>query len=193
MKYLVVGLGNPGREYAQTRHNIGFKVLDALAAASGTFFSTDRLGDVATVKVKGRTLVLLKPSTFMNLSGRAVAYWLQKEKIGIENLLVVSDDIALPFGTLRLRKSGSDGGHNGLKDIAAVLNTTAYARLRLGVGGDFSRGHQVDYVLGEWNEEEVAGLAEFLKMAGSGIEQTVLVGVERAMNAVNTKKDGSKG
>lgn len=188
MKYLVVGLGNPGREYAETRHNIGFKVLDALAAASGTFFSTDRLGDVATVKVKGHTLVLLKPSTFMNLSGRAVAYWLQKEKIPLEQLLVVSDDIALPFGTLRLRKSGSDGGHNGLKDIAAVLNTTGYARLRVGVGGDFSRGHQVDYVLGTWNEEEQSGLMEVLKNTSSGIEQWALVGVDRAMNSVNTKK-----
>ena len=188
MKFLVVGLGNPGREYAETRHNIGFKVLDTLAAASGTFFSTDRLGDVATVKVKGRTLVLLKPSTFMNLSGRAVAYWLQKEKIPVENLLVVSDDIALPFGTLRMRASGSDGGHNGLKDIAAVLGTQGYARLRVGVGGDFARGYQVDYVLGEWSDEENAQLPEILKSAASAIEQFALVGVARAMNAVNTKK-----
>ncbi|MEG0656378.1 MAG: aminoacyl-tRNA hydrolase, partial [Mucinivorans sp.] len=145
MKFLVVGLGNPGVEYATTRHNVGFMVLDALLAlkadaASNICFKTDRLGDVAQIRIKGHTLVLLKPSTFMNLSGRAVAYWLAKEKIALENLIVISDDIALDFGVLRLRKAGSAGGHNGLKNISEVLQTEQYIRLRVGVGGDFARG-----------------------------------------------------
>ena len=148
MKYLIVGLGNIGAEYAGTRHNIGFKVLDALAEASNAVFTTARYGDVAELKHKGRTLILLKPSTYMNLSGKAVRYWMEAEKIAPENLLVVSDDIALPFGTLRMRPRGSAGGHNGLKNIAELLGTEDYARMRFGVGGDFPRGHQVDYVLG---------------------------------------------
>ena len=154
MKYLIVGLGNIGAEYAGTRHNIGFKVLDALAEASNAVFTTARYGDVAELKHKGRTLILLKPSTYMNLSGKAVRYWMEAEKIAPENLLVVSDDIALPFGTLRMRPRGSAGGHNGLKNIAELLGTEDYARMRFGVGGDFPRGHQVDYVLGEWSDEE---------------------------------------
>lgn len=193
MKFLVVGLGNPGREYASTRHNVGFKVLDALldlrsTEVSNASFSTDRLGDVATLRVRGHQLVLLKPSTFMNLSGRAVDYWLKKEKIPIENLLVVSDDIAIPFGTLRLRKSGSDGGHNGLKDIASVLQTQGYARLRVGVGGDFARGHQVDYVLGEWGDDELKTLPEVLVAAAKAVEDIAFMGIDRAMNTVNSKK-----
>ena len=148
MKYLIVGLGNIGAEYAGTRHNIGFKVLDALAEASNAVFTTARYGDVAELKHKGRTLILLKPSTYMNLSGKAVRYWMEAEKIAPENLLVVSDDIALPFGTLRMRPRGSAGGHNGLKNIAELLGTEDYARMRFGVGGDFPKGHQVDYVLG---------------------------------------------
>lgn len=193
MKFLVVGLGNPGREYASTRHNVGFKVLDALldlrsTEVSNASFSTDRLGDVATIRVRGHQLVLLKPSTFMNLSGRAVDYWLKKEKIPVDNLLVVSDDIAIPFGTLRLRKSGSDGGHNGLKDIAAVLQTQGYARLRVGVGGDFARGHQVDYVLGEWGETELKTLPEVLAAAAKAVEDIAFMGIDRAMNTVNSKK-----
>lgn len=193
MKFLVVGLGNPGREYASTRHNVGFKVLDALLdlrsnEGSNASFSTDRLGDVATIRVRGHQLVLLKPSTFMNLSGRAVDYWLKKEKITVENLLVVSDDIAIPFGTLRLRKSGSDGGHNGLKDIASVLNTQGYARLRVGVGGDFARGHQVDYVLGEWSDDELRTLPEVLAAAAKAVEDIAFMGIDRAMNTVNSKK-----
>lgn len=192
MKYLVVGLGNPGVEYAQTRHNIGFKVLDALLAAkadreSNISFRTDRLGDVAQIRIKAHQLTLLKPSTFMNLSGRAVAYWMQKEKIEAENVLVVVDDIAIPLGSIRLRKSGSDGGHNGLKNIAATLGHTNYPRLRLGVGGDFARGHQVDYVLGEWSEEEEKMMPEILNSAIKGIENIVLSGIDRAMNVVNTK------
>jgi PTH1 family peptidyl-tRNA hydrolase len=142
MKYLIVGLGNIGAEYAETRHNIGFNVLDALAEASNTVFTTQRYGDVAEAKYKGRTLVLLKPSTYMNLSGKAVRYWMDAGKIPPENLLVVSDDIALPFGTLRLRPKGSAGGHNGLKNISELLGTEEYARMRFGVGGDFPKGHQ---------------------------------------------------
>lgn len=193
MKFLVVGLGNPGREYASTRHNVGFKVLDALldlrsTEVSNASFSTDRLGDVATLRVRGHQLVLLKPSTFMNLSGRAVDYWLKKEKIPVDNLLVVSDDIAIPFGTLRLRKSGSDGGHNGLKDIASVLQTQGYARLRVGVGGDFARGHQVDYVLGEWGDDELKTLPEVLSAAAKAVEDIAFMGIDRAMNTVNSKK-----
>ena len=149
MKYLIVGLGNIGAEYAGTRHNIGFNVFDALAEASNAVFTTPRYGDVAQVKHKGRTLILLKPSTYMNLSGKAVRYWMEAEKIAPENLLVVSDDIALPFGTLRLRPKGSAGGHNGLKNIAELLGTENFARMRFGVGGDFPKGHQVDYVLGD--------------------------------------------
>lgn len=193
MKYLVVGLGNPGSEYANTRHNIGFKALDALLAAkagqaSNVSFSTDRLGDVAQIKIKGHQLTLLKPSTYMNLSGRAVAYWMQKEKIEVQNVLVVVDDIAIPFGTLRLRKAGSDGGHNGLKDIAATLGHNSYARLRVGVGGDFARGHQVDYVLGEWSAEELKEMPRILENTTWAIEAIVLGGVDRAMNSVNTKQ-----
>ena len=151
MKYLIVGLGNIGAEYADTRHNIGFDVLDALAEASNTSFTTDRYGAVATLRSKGHTLVLLKPSTYMNLSGKAVRYWLDAEKIPRENLLVVVDDIALPFGTFRMRTKGSAGGHNGLKNITELLGTEEYSRIRFGIGGDFPRGHQVDYVLGHWN------------------------------------------
>lgn len=193
MKFLVVGLGNPGQQYASTRHNVGFKVLDTLSdlrsgEGSNASFTTDRLGDVAVVRVRGHQLVMLKPSTFMNLSGRAVDYWLKKEKIAIENLLVVSDDIAIPFGTLRLRKGGSDGGHNGLKDIACVLGTQGYARLRVGVGGDFARGHQVDYVLGEWGQEELAMLPDVLWAAAKAVEDIAFMGIDRAMNTVNSKK-----
>ena len=156
MKYLIVGLGNIGAEYADTRHNIGFNVLDALAGASNIAFTTDRYGAVAELRHKGRTLVLLKPSTYMNLSGKAVRYWLDREKIERENLLVVVDDIALPFGTLRMRTRGSAGGHNGLKSICELLGTEDYARIRFGIGGDFARGQQVDYVLGQWTEEELS-------------------------------------
>ena len=179
MKYLIVGLGNIGAEYAGTRHNIGFKVLDALAEASNAVFTTARYGDVAELKHKGRTLILLKPSTYMNLSGKAVRYWMEAEKIAPENLLVVSDDIALPFGTLRMRPRGSAGGHNGLKNIAELLGTEDYARMRFGVGGDFPRGHQVDYVLGEWSDEERKALPERLKVFGDAILSFTTIGLER--------------
>ena len=152
MKYLIVGLGNIGAEYAGTRHNIGFKVLDALAEASNAVFTTARYGDVAEVKYKGRTLLLLKPSTYMNLSGKAVRYWLDAEKIGVENLLVVSDDIALPFGTLRQRPKGSAGGHNGQKNTAEPRGTGEFARVRYGLGGGYPRRHQGGSVLGAWTE-----------------------------------------
>lgn len=187
MKYLIVGLGNIGAEYAETRHNIGFKVLDALAGASNALFTTARYGEVAELRHKGRTLVLLKPSTYMNLSGKAVRYWLDAEKIARENLLVVSDDIALPFGTLRMRQKGSAGGHNGLKNIAELLGSEEFARMRFGVGGDFPRGHQVDYVLGEWTQEERDAMPERLKIFGEAILSFATVGVERTMNFFNKK------
>ncbi len=187
MKYLIAGLGNIGNEYANTRHNIGFEVLDALAGASNIVFGTERYGAVAELKNKGRTLVLLKPSTYMNLSGKAVSYWLQKERIPIENLLVVVDDIALPFGSLRLRGRGSDGGHNGLKDINAVLGSDGYARLRVGIGGDFPKGMQVDHVLGEWTAEEREALPEVAKTAGSAAVSFAMQGLERTMNLFNKK------
>ncbi len=187
MKYLIVGLGNPGKEYENTRHNIGFKVVDRIAASKDAVFATGRLGDVARVRVKNKMLTLLKPSTYMNLSGRAVAYWMEKEGVSLDNVLVVVDDIAFDFGVIRMRAKGSDGGHNGLKDIAAVCGSEAYARLRLGVGGEFSRGTQVDYVLGEWNEQEVGGLDDLLSRAQRAVEDFALMGVARAMNIVNTK------
>ncbi|MBE5034035.1 aminoacyl-tRNA hydrolase [Gallalistipes aquisgranensis] len=187
MKYLIVGLGNIGAEYAETRHNIGFKVLDAFAEASNAVFGAGRYGAVCETKYKGRTFVLLKPSTYMNLSGKAVSYWMQAGKIEPENLLVVVDDIALPFGTLRLRARGSDGGHNGLKNIALMLGSENYARLRFGVGGDFPRGHQVDYVLGEWTDQERSGMPPRIETACEIIRSFGLQGVERTMNAYNKK------
>lgn len=187
MKYLVVGLGNIGAEYAHTRHNAGFEVLDALAGASDALFTTARYGDIAEIRHRGRTLVLLKPSTYMNLSGKAVRYWLDTARIDRANLLVVSDDIALPFGALRLRPKGSDGGHNGLKNIAELLGTEQFARLRFGVGGDFPRGHQVDYVLGGWTEAEREVLPERLKIFGEAVLSFATLGVERTMNLYNKK------
>lgn len=188
MKYLIVGLGNIGEQYANTRHNIGFKVLDALAEASNTVFKTDRLGDVCEIRHKGRILVLLKPSTFMNLSGNAVRYWMQKEKIEQENIFVVLDDIAIDFGMLRIRKKGSDGGHNGLKHINATLGNQDYARLRFGVAGNFAKGFQVDYVLGEWNDQEKTQLPELLKQASDAILDFTTIGIDRTMNVHNTTK-----
>lgn len=185
MKYLIVGLGNIGAEYASTRHNIGFKVLDALAEASNTVFTASRYGSIGEMRYKGRTFLLLKPSTYMNLSGKAVSYWMQAEKIPVENVFVIVDDIALPFGTLRIRGKGSDGGHNGLKNIAELIGTTAYARLRFGVGGDFPKGMQIDYVLGEWTPEEKAALPERTAMAGEAIKAFGTIGLERTMNQYN--------
>jgi PTH1 family peptidyl-tRNA hydrolase len=187
MKFLVVGLGNPGSEYAETRHNIGFKVLDTLAAVSNAVFAPGRYADTCTVRHKGHTLILIKPQTYMNLSGKAVRYWMQAEKIPIENVLVVVDDIALPFGKLRLRQKGSDGGHNGLKDIILTLNDDAFPRMRFGVGGDFPRGMQVDYVLGRWSADELSAMPEKLDTASKAILSFASVGIERTMNTFNTK------
>ncbi len=187
MKYLIAGLGNIGAEYAETRHNIGFKVLDALAGASNTLFTTGRYGDISQLRHKGHTLILLKPSTYMNLSGKAVRYWMEAERIDLENLLVISDDIALPFGTLRLRAKGSAGGHNGLKNIAELLGTEDFARMRFGIGGNFPRGHQVDYVLGEWTEEERTALPERLKLFGDAVLSFATIGLARTMNEYNKK------
>jgi peptidyl-tRNA hydrolase, PTH1 family len=187
LKYLIAGLGNIGIDYANTRHNVGFKVLDALAKASNTSFGTKRYGDIAEIKHKGRIYILLKPSTFMNLSGKAISYWLQAEKIPIENLLVIVDDIALPIGTLRLRTKGGDGGHNGLFNITEVLGTQDFARLRFGIGGDFPKGNQVQYVLGEWTSEEEEMLPERCEKASEIILSFGTIGLERTMNFYNKK------
>lgn len=184
-KYLVIGLGNIGNEYSETRHNIGFKVLDALSSQEDFNFEAARLGTIGSFKTKGRTVICLKPSTYMNLSGKAIKYWLDKEKIPIENLLVITDDINLPFGTLRLKTKGSDGGHNGLKSTQDTLMTTVYNRLRFGVGSDFAKGRQVDYVLGEWNDEERAKLDERLERATTLVKSFVLSGVKNTMNEFN--------
>ena len=187
MNYLVVGLGNIGFEYVDTRHNIGFSVLDAWAQASNTSFSTKRYGDVAEVRFKGHSFTLLKPSTYMNLSGKAVNYWLQQSKIPVERLLVIVDDMALPVGHLRLRKKGSDGGHNGLANIAQMLGTESYSRLRIGIGSHIGYGSQVDFVLGKWTAEEKAELKPAIEKAIEVIKAFGTIGVDRAMNQYNTK------
>ncbi|MDR1417018.1 MAG: aminoacyl-tRNA hydrolase [Prevotellaceae bacterium] len=188
MKYLIACLGNVGPEYEDTRHNVGFKVADTLAAAAGLRFSVGRYGSLAELHHRGRTLILLKPSTYMNLSGKAVSYWLQAEKIPAEKLLVVLDDLNLPFGRLRMRGGGSDGGHNGLKNIALTLGNENYARLRCGVGSDFGRGQQIDFVLGEWTDDERKRLPDYLDKAADAVKTFATVGLERAMNLVNTAK-----
>ncbi|MFI3248162.1 MAG: aminoacyl-tRNA hydrolase [Rikenellaceae bacterium] len=187
MKYLVVGLGNIGYEYANTRHNIGFKVLDALAEASNISFSSQRYGDVAELKHKGRAITLLKPSTYMNLSGKAVRYWMEALKIPIENILIISDDIAIPYGTFRMRQKGSHGGHNGLRNITELLGTDQYPRIRFGVGGDFAKGHQVDYVLGEWDDEELKAMPDRLTHFGKAILSFATAGTANTMNTFNGK------
>jgi len=187
MKYLIVGLGNPGEKYANTRHNVGFKVLDAFAKEHEGSFKLDKHAEIATVKFKGRIIILIKPTTFMNLSGKAVNYWMQQEKISIENLLVITDDLALPFGKLRMKGKGSDGGHNGLKDIEATIKSQEYARLRFGVGAEFSKGQQVDYVLGEWNAEEIKILEERIKTTTEFIKGFTTVGLGITMSNWNGK------
>ncbi|MCL4114443.1 UNVERIFIED_CONTAM: hypothetical protein GTU68_059159 [Idotea baltica] len=184
-KYLIVGLGNIGDEYTETRHNIGFKILDQLAATEEFTFETQKLGAIGKFKTKGRTVICLKPSTYMNLSGKALKYWAEKENIPQENLLVITDDLNLSFGTLRLKTKGSDGGHNGLKDIQNVLQSANYNRLRFGVGAEFSKGRQVDYVLGEWNAEERNKLKERLERSGEAIKSFILAGVKNTMNEFN--------
>ncbi|MDR1199587.1 MAG: aminoacyl-tRNA hydrolase [Prevotellaceae bacterium] len=188
MKYLVAGLGNIGAEYANTRHNIGFKTLDTFAEASNVTFSTLRYGALGEVKIKGRSVWLLKPSTYMNLSGKAIAYWLKAEKIPVENLLVILDDLSLPFGQIRIRTKGSDGGHNGLKSINETLEHNNYNRLRFGIGHDFVQGGQVDYVLDDWNSEEKKLLPEKLKTVHNAIISFVTIGIERTMNIFNTRE-----
>ena len=192
MKYLIVGLGNIGPEYHETRHNIGFMAVDALAKAAGATFTDGRYGFTATLSVKGRQLLLLKPSTFMNLSGNAVRYWMQKENIPLENVLVVVDDLALPFGTLRLKGKGSDAGHNGLKHIAATLGTQNYARLRFGIGNDFPRGGQIDYVLGHFPKEEAETMTTAFKDGAAAVVDMMTEGVEAAMNHFNGAARGEK-
>ena len=187
MKYLIVGLGNIGPEYQNTRHNMGFMILDAFAKASNISFTTERYGDVANVRLKNRQLVLLKPSTYMNLSGNAVRYWLDKENIPIENLLILVDDLSLPVGTVRMKGKGSDGGHNGLKSVAAMTGTQAYARLRFGIGGDFPKGCQVDYVLGEFTEEDKVIIKEKIDVAVEAVKSFCLAGLSLTMNQFNNK------
>ena len=187
MKYLIVGLGNVGDEYVNTRHNIGFKVLDALAKASNIVFADKRYGFVGKGRIKNAEVVLLKPSTFMNLSGNAVRYWINEEKIQPENMLIVCDDIALPFGTIRIRPRGSDGGHNGLKHIASVLCSQNFQRMRFGVGNDFATGHQIDYVLGEFTPEENEHMEERLTQAAEAVKAFCLSGITFAMNNFNNK------
>ncbi|GGD47654.1 aminoacyl-tRNA hydrolase [Muriicola marianensis] len=184
-KYLIAGLGNIGPDYVNTRHNIGFQVLDALAEKKEIPFAPNRLGETATYKIKGRSVLLLKPSTFMNRSGKAVHYWLEKEKIPREHLLIITDDINLPFGTLRLKTKGSDGGHNGLADVQQTLQTANYNRLRFGLGSDFPKGRQVEYVLGSWNEEEIKAMPERLNRCVDLVESFVLQGVNITMNTFN--------
>ncbi|WP_396138958.1 aminoacyl-tRNA hydrolase [Flavobacterium sp.] len=186
-KFLIVGLGNIGSEYANTRHNIGFKILDYVAHAEGISFQTQKLGDVAELKIKGRTLLLLKPNTYMNLSGKAVNYWLEKEKIEKENLLVITDDLNLAFGTIRIKTKGTDGGHNGLKNIQLLLNSSEYPRFRFGISDAFKKGKQVDYVLGEWDEIEKEQLKERLALSAEIIKSFALAGLNTTMNTFNGK------
>ncbi|MDP3556368.1 MAG: aminoacyl-tRNA hydrolase [Bacteroidota bacterium] len=186
-KFLIVGLGNIGEEYAETRHNIGFKVADYLAADSGVKFTSERYADVAQLKYKGKQLIIIKPNTFMNLSGKAVNYWLQSEKIEIENIMVIVDDLALPFGKIRIGPKGGDGGHNGLKSIQETLNTSNYPRLRFGISNEFNKGAQVNYVLGEWNEEELKTLNDRIKIAADAVKAFSFIGLPRCMNEFNNK------
>ncbi|MBR5833498.1 MAG: aminoacyl-tRNA hydrolase [Bacteroidales bacterium] len=187
MNYLVVGLGNIGAEYANTRHNMGFMVLDAWAQASNISFESGRYGSTATISFKGRKFFLLKPSTYMNLSGKAVRYWMQELKIPVENIIVISDDLNIPFGTLRLRKNGSAGGHNGLTNITELIGTQEYARIRVGIGNDFGKGQQVGFVLGELSKEEMVEMESISKRVIDGVKAWATIGADRAMNTVNTK------
>ncbi len=186
-KFLIVGLGNIGEKYKNTRHNIGFKILNELAEEHKTSFETEKLGDIASFRFKGRTFILLKPSTYMNLSGKAVKYWMVKEKIAIDNILVVTDDLNIDFGTIRLKAKGSDGGHNGLKDIQEKLNTTKYPRFRFGVGANYSRGRQVDFVLSEWSKEEENQLIERLPVSAKLITSFGTAGMANTMSSFNGK------
>lgn len=192
MKYLIAGLGNIGEEYANTRHNAGFMILDAFAAGEKLTFTDKRYGSVCSFNLKGRKVILLKPSTYMNLSGNAVSYWLTREKIELSNLLVIVDDIALPAGTIRMRPKGSDGGHNGLASINASLGTNNYARIRFGIGNSFSRGRQVDYVLGEWTGEELDLIKDKISLVCEMIKSFVLAGTEITMTKYNRRENENK-
>lgn len=194
-KFLIAGLGNIGEEYSFTRHNIGFEVADALAlelnkvegSSAAKLFHTERLASVYEGRFKGKTLVMIKPTTYMNLSGKAVNYWMQAEKIPVSNILVITDDLALPFGTLRLKKKGSDGGHNGLSDIIETLGTNEFARLRFGIGSDFPKGKQVDYVLQRWSKQEETLLSERIEKAVQIAKSFVSIGIDRTMSDFNNK------
>lgn len=184
-KFLIIGLGNPGTEYANTRHNIGFDVADAFVIKHGGFFQSARLADVAEIKWKGKIFICIKPTTFMNLSGRAVKYWLDKEKIPIENSLTIVDDIALPLDKLRLRKSGSDAGHNGLKDIQNILGTDQYPKLRFGIGNNFPKGMQVEFVLSKWFKEEIPIVKLKIEKCTEVIENFAAIGIDKTMSLIN--------
>jgi PTH1 family peptidyl-tRNA hydrolase len=186
-KFLIVGLGNIGSEYVNTRHNIGFKILDFFSNQESISFQTVKLGEVAEYKVKGRTILLLKPNTYMNLSGKAVKYWMDKENISKENILIITDDLNLSFGTIRIKTKGSDGGHNGLKNIQLILNTTEYPRFRFGISDEFKKGQQVNYVLGEWTETEREALKERFKISAEIIKSFALSGLNNTMNTFNGK------
>ena len=192
MKYLIVGLGNIGPDYEGTRHNIGFLMVDVFANYMKAEWQDKRYGFVAKCRVKNAEIVLLKPSTFMNLSGNAVRYWLAQEKIPVENMLVLVDDLNLPFGTIRIRKQGSNGGHNGLGNIQSVLGTDAYARVRFGIGNEFTRGTQINYVLGQWTEEEEKALPEKLEVMKEIIPSFCLQGIDRTMNQYNRRGSGAE-
>jgi len=186
-KFLIVGLGNIGSEYVNTRHNIGFKILDFFSNQESISFQTVKLGEVAEYKTKGRTILLLKPNTYMNLSGKAVKYWMDKENISKENILIITDDLNLSFGTIRIKTKGSDGGHNGLKNIQLILNTTEYPRFRFGISDEFKKGQQVNYVLGEWTETEREALKERFKISAEIIKSFALSGINNTMNTFNGK------
>jgi len=186
-KFLIVGLGNPGLKYENTRHNIGFQIVNQFAKKNDASFESDKLAEICKIRIKGRQFICIKPQTFMNLSGKAVRYWLQKENIALEHLLVITDDINIDFGTIRIKSKGSDGGHNGLKHIQDILNTKKYPRFRFGVGSDFGKGQQVDYVLSEWTAEEAEALAKRIKTCTEAIESFGLAGINNTMNQFNGK------
>ncbi|MCQ2973772.1 MAG: aminoacyl-tRNA hydrolase [Bacteroidales bacterium] len=187
MKYLIAGLGNIGAEYENTRHNIGFKVLDAFAKASSAVFNSDRYASVAQIKYRGNQVTLIKPSTFMNLSGKAVSYWMKQEKIPLENIIICVDDLALPFGSIRIRANGSEAGHNGLKNITELLGTQNYARLRFGIGNQFAKGAQVNFVLGKWSAEELEVINTRTELTTNALFSFITDGIQRTMNAYNGK------
>lgn len=186
-KFLIVGLGNIGEQYKNTRHNIGFQIVDAFVKENESHFTTEKLGDIATFKIKGKTVIVLKPNTYMNLSGKAVAYWMQKENIQTENLLVITDDLNIDFGTLRIKGKGSSGGHNGLKHIQEKFNSGAYPRFRFGVGANYGRGRQVDFVLGQWDKEEESAMIERIPTCVKAVTSFIVAGLANTMNAFNGK------